>query len=146
MWPWSVKMPTQNLLRLLLLLILMLRNVLTTVWCRFGSWSLVIKLIFCSDFEHTVWSRFFNWSSGKILKLKFGQSFAADGWLRLWSLILVEILKLGLVKICLVQFSLSLSSSFVKMLMIGWDFEVDAWSRFWRWILIKIRVWTCDMT
>ena len=30
-----------NLLRLLLLLMLMMRNVLTTVWCRFGSWSLV---------------------------------------------------------------------------------------------------------
>ena len=41
--------------------------------CRFGSWSLVIKLNFCLDFEHTVWSRFWRWSSGEILKLKFGQ-------------------------------------------------------------------------
>ena len=32
----DVKMTTQNLLRLLLLLMLMIRNVLTTVWCRFG--------------------------------------------------------------------------------------------------------------
>ena len=32
----DVKMTTQNLLRLLLLLMLMMRNVLTTVWCRFG--------------------------------------------------------------------------------------------------------------
>ena len=41
--------------------------------CRFGSWSLVIKLNFCLDFEHKVWSRFWSWSSGEILKLKFGQ-------------------------------------------------------------------------
>ena len=73
MWPWRVRMPTQNLLRLLLLLMLMLRNVLTTIRCRFGSWSLVIKLSFCSDLEHKasrfgqdfkvdVHSRFWNWS------------------------------------------------------------------------------------
>ena len=38
-----------NLLRLLMLV---LRNLLTKVWCRCGSWSLVMKLNFCSDFEH----------------------------------------------------------------------------------------------
>ena len=38
-------------------------------------------------------------SSGEILKLKLGQYFADDVWLRLRSLILVEIMKLGLVKI-----------------------------------------------
>ena len=48
-------MANQNLLKLLLLLMLMMRNMLTTVWCRFGS--LVIKLSFCSDFEDKV-SRF----------------------------------------------------------------------------------------
>ena len=148
MWPWRVKMPTQNLLRLLLLLMLVMRIVLITGCCRFGSWGLVIKLTFCSDFEHTVWSRFFNWSSGKILKLKFGQSFAADGWLRLWSLILVEILKLELVKILKLKFGHYFATdawlwlwSFVEMLMFGRDFEVGACSRFWR-CLIKI----CDMT
>ena len=30
------------------------------------------------------WSRFWSWSSGEILKLKFGQHFAADVWLRFW--------------------------------------------------------------
>ena len=35
-----------------------LRNVLTMVWCRFGSWSLVIKSFFCPDLEHKVWSQF----------------------------------------------------------------------------------------
>ena len=34
-----------------------------------------------------------------ILKLKFGQYFAADAWLRLCPFSLVEILRLGLVKI-----------------------------------------------
>ena len=43
-------MPTQNLLMLFLLLMLMMRIVLATVSWRFGSWGLVIKLIFCSDF------------------------------------------------------------------------------------------------
>ena len=50
-------MPTQNLLRLLLLLMLMMRIVLATVCCRFGR-CLVIKLNFCSDFDHKVWKDF----------------------------------------------------------------------------------------
>ena len=70
MWPWRVKMAAQNLLRLLLLLIMMMRIVLATVCCRFGSWGLVIKLNFCSDFEHKSCSRLWSWSSGEILKLK----------------------------------------------------------------------------
>ena len=41
MWPWPLKMPTQNFLILLGLLMLMQRNVLTTVETRFWSWSLV---------------------------------------------------------------------------------------------------------
>merc|ERR1712155_313317 len=48
----QLKMPTQNLLRLLLLLMLMMRIVLATVCCRSGSPDLVITLNFCSDFEH----------------------------------------------------------------------------------------------
>ena len=55
---------------------------------------------------------------GEILKLKFGQYFTADVWLRLQSWILVKILKLGLVKI--------LSLSLVELLIFGRDFEVDA--------------------
>ena len=54
------------------------RIVFSTVCCRFGSWRLVLKLNFCSDFEHKGWSRFCSWSSGKILKLDFVQHFAAD--------------------------------------------------------------------
>ena len=72
MWPWRVKIPTQFLLRLLLL---MRRKLLTTVWCRFGSWSFVIKLNFCSDARGLV----------KILQLKFGE---------IWSRSLVSILLL----------------------------------------------------
>ena len=48
-----------------------------TCWQQFVA-NLVIKLNFCSDFEHKVWSRFWSWSSGKILKLEFVQHFAAD--------------------------------------------------------------------
>ena len=75
-----------KLVEVVTLLMLMLKNVLTTIWCRFGSWSLVIKLNFCSDFEQKDWFTFWSWSSGKILKLKFGMKyFAADAWLRLWN-------------------------------------------------------------
>ena len=48
MWPLRVKMPTQNLLRLLLLLVLMLR-----------SWSLVIKTNFCPDFARKILAKDF---------------------------------------------------------------------------------------
>ena len=95
MWPCCVKMPTQNLLKLLVLLMLMFRNVLT---------------------------RFLSWSSGQILKLKFSHFFAADPWLRLWRLFLVENLKLCLVKILKFKFS--------------WNAEI--WLRFWSWRLVDI--------
>ena len=41
----------------------------------------------------------------QILKLNFGQYFAVDAWCRLLSFILVEILKVGLVKILKFKFS-----------------------------------------
>ena len=68
-----VKMPTQNLLRLLLLLMLMLRIMLATVCYRFGPKA---KLLFrpWAQGLAQIWS----WSSGKILKLEFVQYFAAD--------------------------------------------------------------------
>ena len=59
-------------------LVLMMKIVLATVCCRFGSWGFVIKLNFWSDFQHKVWSGVWSWSSDEILKLKFGQYFAAD--------------------------------------------------------------------
>ena len=90
---------------LLLLLMLMMRIVLATVWCILGSWSLVIKPNFCSDFEHKVCSRFWCWSSGKIFKLEFGQYFAADVLQRLRSWILIEMLRLGLVNILNFKFN-----------------------------------------
>ena len=46
MWPWRVKMPTQNLLRLLLLLMLIVRIMLATVCYRFGSWRLNLRYDF----------------------------------------------------------------------------------------------------
>ena len=63
---------------LLLLLMLMMRIVLATVWCILGSWSLVIKPNFCSDFEHKVCLRLWNRNSGKTFKLEFRQYFASD--------------------------------------------------------------------
>ena len=66
--------------------------------------------------------KFLSWSSGKILKLKFGQHFAAYVWLELWSWILVKILKLGLVKILKFKFSR----------------DADVWLRFWSWCMVEI--------
>ena len=53
-----------KLVEVLLLLKLMMRNMPTTVWYKFGRSTLVIKLSYCS-----VCLRFWSWSSGKILKL-----------------------------------------------------------------------------
>ena len=95
MWLWPLKMTTQKLLRLLLLLMLTIRNMLTTFCCRFGRWFghkvRFLFILWAQGFK--VWSIFWSWCSGKILKLKFGQYFAPDAWWRLWSLILVKILK-----------------------------------------------------
>ena len=127
MWPWRVKMPTQNLLRLLLLLMLVTRIVLATICGRFGSWGLVKKLNFCSDFEHKVWSRFRSWSKGEIWSWSLVSFFCWCFVEVIW--ILVEILKLGLANIFKFNFSRDV-----------WDFEVDTylfeilknetWSRF----------------
>ena len=68
-------MPTQNLLRLLLLLMLVMRIVLATVCCRFRSLGLVIKLNFCSDF-----------GLGQDSEAKFGQDSSRDTvCLRFWN-------------------------------------------------------------
>ena len=69
----------------LLLLMLILKNVLTRVWCRYGSWSLVIELNFCPDFEHKVRSRFGSWSLVSILLLIFGWGYEDYSRLRFWS-------------------------------------------------------------
>ena len=71
MWLWPLKMPTQNFLLLLVLLMLMLRNMLTTVWSRF--WSV-------NDFEAEIWARFGGWSLVHILWLKIGQHFEPEAW------------------------------------------------------------------
>jgi len=85
MWPWRVKMPTQNLLRLLLLLMLEMRIVLATVSCRFRS----------CDFGQTVKLLFRLWAHGlvKILKLKFRQDLRLAS---LFSADFVEVMKLNL--------------------------------------------------
>ena len=132
MWPRRVKMPTQNLLRLLLLLMLVTRIVLATVCGRFGSWGLVKKLNFCSDFEHKVWSRFRSWSKGEIWSWSLVSFFCWCFVEVIW--ILVEILKLGLANIFKFNFSRDV-----------WDFEVDTCSRFWSMKFDQDLCATCDM-
>ena len=78
-------MSTQNLMRLLLLLMFMMRIVLATVCCRFGSRGSVITLNFCSDFEHFV----------QDFDVKFRQDFAAEVW-SVFCCCLVEVTKLNL--------------------------------------------------
>ena len=118
----QLKMPTQNLLRLFLLLMLMMRIVLATVCCRFKSWGLVIKLYFCSDFELKVCqdvevkvqARFWSWSLVSILPLMFCAGYDVESWSRFWNYV----------------WSLFWILSFGEMLMFDWDVEVDVESRF----------------
>ena len=76
-------------------------------------------------FWFRLWSqglvKILSWNSGEILKLKFGQYFAADAWLRSRSWFLVKILKLGPVKI----FSFSLVEILMLKLMLNRDFEIE---------------------
>ena len=125
-------MPTQNFLRLLLLLMLVTRIVLATICGRFGSWGLVKKLNFCSDFEHKVWSRFRSWSKGEIWSWSLVSFFCWCFVEVIW--ILVEILKLGLANIFKFNFSRDV-----------WDFEVDTCSRFWSMKFDQDLCATCDM-
>ena len=99
-----------------------MRIVLATICCTFGSWGLVKKLNFCSNFEHKqdfevkaqarfeagVWWVFFCWCFVEIMLNQ------------IW--ILVHILKLGLVKI-------------LKFKFYG---EAHVWLRFWSWCLVEI--------
>ena len=82
---------TQNLLRLWLLLMLMLRNVLTTVCCRFGSWSFGHKI----EFLFRLWAqglvkikaqaRFWSWILVSILLLMLGWGYEVESWSIFWS-------------------------------------------------------------
>ena len=93
----------------------MMRIVLATACCRYGSGGLVIKFNFCSDFEHKVWSLFWSWSSGKIwsrslfsiLLLMFCKGNEVESWSRFWIQV----------------WSISWILSLVRMLMFA-DFEI----------------------
>ena len=105
MWLWHVKMTTQNLLKLLLLLMLMMRNVSVhiwkvkfghkvnfffrlwgqgfKIWLKFWSWDSlqILMLGFCRYFDADVWLRFCNWSLADILNLNFDQHLCRNLWL-----------------------------------------------------------------
>jgi len=120
MWPWRVKMPTQNFVVVTVADEDRVGNNLLQIL----NCGLFKKLNFCSDIEHKVWSRFWSWSSGKIwswsLVSFFCWCFAEVMLYQSW--ILVEILELGLVKI-------------LKFKFYG---EAHVWMRFWSWCLVKI--------
>ena len=78
-----------------------------------------------------IWS----WNSGEILKLKFGQYFAAD----------VEVTKLNLGQDSEVRFGQDFKFKFsrdadvwLKLLMLNWDSEIEIWSRF----VYELVIWT----
>ena len=109
-------------------------NSLVKIWkLKFGH---KVKLLFILWAQGLV--KIFSWVEVQAkFKLKFDQYFGANAWWRLWSLILVEILKLGLIKL--------LKFKFIR--------NADLWLRFWSWCfiawprcLIKIYLRTCDMT
>ena len=76
---------------------------------------LVIKLNFCSDFEHKVWSR-----------LKLRRDFEAEVWSVFYCWCLVEVTKLNLCQDSDARFGQDSSLNWVEMLMFGLDFEVNA--------------------
>ena len=84
---WCDPLLTQNLLMLLLLVGLMLKNMITTVWSRFWSQSLVkiLRLKFGQLFERKNCSDFVQ---------KVGQEIKVDVQLILWSWSFVNILML----------------------------------------------------
>ena len=93
-------------------------NSLVQIWkVKFGHKVKFLFRLWAQGFK--VWSRFWSWCWGKILKLNFGHYFATDAWLWLWSSILVEILKLGLIKIFKFKFCRN----------------ADVWLMFWSWCL-----------
>ena len=85
---------------LLLLLMLMMRIVLATVWCILGSSGKIFKLEFGHYFASDILQRLRSWiliemlklGSVNILNFKFSRD--GDVWLRFWSKCLVEILKM----------------------------------------------------
>ena len=98
MWPWRVKMPTQNLLMLLLLLIFDYKEHVG------NSFVDILTLKFGRDFEPEHLSKYCMWSFAKILKLIFrqnfeaeffSQGFEAEALSRFWGWSLAEILKLN---------------------------------------------------
>ena len=123
-------MPTQNMLRLILLLMLTLRIMLATVCCKFESWGLVIKLNFfrlwfCQDFEVEVQARF-----------------EAGIWSVFCCWCFVEVMKLSLGR--------DPEARFGQYLEFELSRDADGcWYQDWRLVnVLKIRccVWTCDMT
>ena len=159
MWPWRVKMPTQNLLRLFLLQMLMLRIMLATVCCRFVDWGLIIKL----NFEILSWSQATFWSWSWLLFCRW--YFVEFCWILDESWVLVNILKfefredLVFSRWCFVEvmtLNRGRDSKFylVDILKFMFSRDADVWLRFWnwffveysRWNLIKIWVRTCDVT
>ena len=75
------------------------------------------------------------------MKPKFDQYFAADAWLRLWSLILVFILKLALIKILKFKFCVDACLVEIVKSMLGRDSKDEIWSRFYKnlWYVLNLR-------
>ena len=134
MWLWPLKMPTQNLLRFLLLLMLMMRIVLATACCRFQSWGLVKKLNFCSDFEHfgldfevEAQARFWSWSLVSILLMMFGLGYEVE-----LSLVQYSEARFGRDLVQMLMFDV-----FIKILMLMMRIVLaTVCFRFGRWFLV----------
>ena len=104
---------------------LRLRNMLTIVWCRFGSWGLVIKSNFYPEFQ--------------TLSTRFGQDFEVEAQARIWSWSLVSILLLwSLVKVMRLSLVVILKLRLVKILKFKFSWNADVWLRFWSWFLGNI--------
>ena len=129
MWPLRVKMPTQNLLRLLLLLILTVGIMLATVCYRFKSWRLVLKLNFFQTLSTRV---------GQDFEVEVQQDFETGACSAFCCWCFVEVMKLNLGRYSKARFGheVKFCSDFEHR--VGQDFEVEVQARFWSWILFSI--------
>ena len=132
MRPWRVKMVTQNLLRLLLLLILMLSLVQT--------WKL--------KFGHKVKFLFRLWAQGLFNILKFRRDFEAEAWSVFCCRCLVEviIMKSNLGRDSEARVGQDFEVKFSRNADVAWDFEVDSEHEIWSRVLFELLSWPKEVT
>ena len=96
MWPWCVKMPTQNLLRFVTVANVddedRVGNSLLHTWeLRLGNKAKLLFRLWAQGFEVEVQARFLSWSMVNILLLMFCRGYEVESLSRFWRWSLIKI-------------------------------------------------------